>query len=83
MGTIPKKTKQTNKKKHGRKYDHKDDVHTHAREACRLEHKLTSTSRVHPDKYACIHPKTKRPDKKQTQRHSNGLLSLREAVLLA
>lgn len=47
---------------------YEDDVQTHAREACRLEHKLTSTARVHPGKYACIQPKkTKRPDKKQTQ----------------
>lgn len=58
LGMTPHK-----KIKHCRKYeDHEDDVQTHATEACRLEHKLTP--REHPDKYACIHPKTKRPDKK-------------------
>lgn len=59
----------TNPEKHCRKY--KDDAQNHAEEACRPNHKLTSASRVHPQKYACIQkPKDQTKRKKQTQRHS-------------
>lgn len=61
---------------------YEDDVQTCAREACRLEHKLTSTSRVHPDKYACIQPKNQKT-RQETNPNRHTLLYLREAVLLA
>lgn len=76
-GMIPGEEKKMWLKNKTKKHaDYEDHVQTHARKACRLEHKLTSTLTVHPDKYACIHPKTKRPDQKQTQRHSNMRFSL-------
>lgn len=62
------------KKKRCRKYeDYEDDVQTHAREACRLEHELTSTSRVHSDK-VCMHTSTKPKD--QTRNKTQRLLLL-------
>lgn len=61
-------------KKRCRKYeDYEDDVQTHAREACRLEHELTSTSRVHSDK-VCMHTSTKPKD--QTRNKTQRLLLL-------